>query len=122
VLQLLLGTDWTRNRDALLSRIAADVGNGLENRILLVPELITHDTERRLCEVAGDTASRFAEVLSFSRLALRAADAMGLAAEECMDNGVLVIKAKNKVRLLPALNIPFELLKKATDVLVKACE
>jgi len=42
--------------------------------------------------------------------------------KECMDNGVLVIKAKNKVRLLPALNIPFELLKKATDVLVKACE
>ena len=41
---------------------------------------------------------------------------------ECQENGVLVIKAKNKVRLLPALNIPFELLQKAIDVLVKACE
>lgn len=41
---------------------------------------------------------------------------------KCMNNGVLVIKAKNKVRLLPALNIPFEFLKKALDVLVKACE
>lgn len=41
---------------------------------------------------------------------------------ECRNNGVLVIKAKNKVRLLPALNIPDELLKKAVDVIVKACE
>ena len=41
---------------------------------------------------------------------------------ECMEKGVLVIKAKNKVRLLPALNIPFELLEKAIDILIKACE
>ncbi len=39
----------------------------------------------------------------------------------CMDNGVLVIKAKNKVRLLPALNIPFELLEKAVEVIKKGC-
>lgn len=41
---------------------------------------------------------------------------------ECMANGVLVLKAKTKVRLLPALNIPDELLKKAVAVLKKACE
>ena len=40
---------------------------------------------------------------------------------ECMNNGVLVIKAKNKIRLLPALNIPTEQLKKAIAVLKKAC-
>ena len=40
---------------------------------------------------------------------------------ECMKNGVLVLKAKNKVRLLPALNIPIDLLKKALDVLKNAC-
>ncbi len=39
----------------------------------------------------------------------------------CMDNGVLVIKAKNKVRLLPALNIPFELLEKAVKVIKEGC-
>ena len=37
--------------------------------------------------------------------------------KECMQRGVLVIKAKNKVRLLPALNIPFEQLKKAMEIL-----
>ncbi|MBQ6825464.1 MAG: acetylornithine/succinylornithine family transaminase [Clostridia bacterium] len=41
---------------------------------------------------------------------------------ECMKNGVLVIKAKNKVRLLPALNIPMDLLEKAVDVIKNACE
>ena len=41
---------------------------------------------------------------------------------ECIKNGVLVIKAKSKVRLLPALNIPDNLLKKAIEKLKKACE
>ncbi|MBE6790910.1 MAG: acetylornithine/succinylornithine family transaminase [Ruminococcaceae bacterium] len=41
---------------------------------------------------------------------------------ECMANGVLVLKAKTKVRLLPALNIPDDLLIKAISVLKKACE
>lgn len=36
---------------------------------------------------------------------------------KCIKKGVLVIKAKNKVRLLPALNIPFEQLKKAIEIL-----
>lgn len=40
----------------------------------------------------------------------------------CMENGVLVIKAKNKIRLLPALNIPFSLLKNAVEVIKKGCE
>ena len=100
MLTLLLGTDWTKNRDALLNRIAVDVRGGLGNRILLVPELITHDTERRLCQAAGDTASRYAEVLSFSRLALRAADAMGLAAEQCLDNGGRVVAMAASARML----------------------
>ena len=39
----------------------------------------------------------------------------------CRENGVLVIKAKNKVRLLPPLNIPTELLLRALDVLKAAC-
>lgn len=39
----------------------------------------------------------------------------------CMDNGVLCLTAKDKVRLLPALNIPMDVLKKAIDVVKKAC-
>ena len=46
----------------------------------------------------------------------------GVVIEECRKNGVLVIKAKNKVRLLPALNIPMDLLEKAVNVIKDACK
>ncbi|MBQ7368270.1 MAG: aminotransferase class III-fold pyridoxal phosphate-dependent enzyme, partial [Clostridia bacterium] len=39
----------------------------------------------------------------------------------CRERGVLVIKAKHKVRLLPALNIPFEMLKKAIKTIKEEC-
>ena len=39
----------------------------------------------------------------------------------CMERGVLLLAAKDKVRLLPALNIPAELLKKAVGTLLDVC-
>ena len=41
--------------------------------------------------------------------------------DACMKNGVLCLAAKEKVRLLPALNIPDQLLRKAADVIRAAC-
>ena len=40
--------------------------------------------------------------------------------KKCMQNGVLCLTAKNKVRLLPALNIPMDDLKAAVEVLLAA--
>ena len=40
----------------------------------------------------------------------------------CMQRGVLVIKAKNKLRLLPALNIPKKLLEQAINIIKEECE
>ncbi len=87
MLKLLLGTDWVAIRDRILGDVARDVAEEKSGRILMVPELISHDTERRLCAVAGDTASRFAEVLSFTRLARRVSDATGCVLEPTLDNG-----------------------------------
>ena len=42
--------------------------------------------------------------------------------KECQNNGVLPIKAKNKLRLLPPLNISFEDLKTAVEVIKIACK
>ena len=39
----------------------------------------------------------------------------------CMENGVLCLTAKDKVRLLPALNIPDDLLRKAAEIIREAC-
>lgn len=100
MLHLLLGRDWTANRDEIMRRIARDVQQKKGNRILMVPELISHETERRLCAAAGDTASRYAEVLSFTRLARRVADTMGSAAQECLDNGGRVVAMAAAARQL----------------------
>ena len=100
MLHLLLGTDWTANRNEILRRISQDVKEEKNNRILMVPELISHDTERRLCAAAGDTASRFAEVLSFTRLARRVADEQGSVSSECLDAGGRVVAMASAARQL----------------------
>ncbi len=41
---------------------------------------------------------------------------------KCRENGVIVITAKTKVRLLPALNISYDLLEKALDVIIAAAK
>ncbi len=41
--------------------------------------------------------------------------------KDCMARGVLVLTAKNKVRLLPALNIPMALLERALEVIASVC-
>lgn len=43
-------------------------------------------------------------------------------ANECVKKGVLVLTAKDKIRLLPALNIPFETLKKGIAILSEVIE
>ena len=41
---------------------------------------------------------------------------------KCIENGVLCLTAKDKVRLLPALNIPLDVLAKAVSIIKAACE
>ena len=40
---------------------------------------------------------------------------------DCIEKGVLCLTAKTKVRLLPALNIPDELLAEAIEIIKNAC-
>ena len=57
MLQIIMGTDALAVRDEILKQISKDVAGRKSGRIYMVPELISHDTERRLCVAAGDTAS-----------------------------------------------------------------
>ncbi len=91
MLRLLLSKDWTAGRREILRRIGTDIRNRRDGRILMVPELISHEMERQLCMVGGDTASRYAQVLSFTRLARRVSDEMGAGAQECLDAGGRVV-------------------------------
>ena len=41
--------------------------------------------------------------------------------KECIEKGVLCLTAKDKVRLLPALNIPMDVLEKAVNIIKSVC-
>ena len=100
MLRLLIGTDWKENRQTILRLLCDDIALARGSRVLMVPELVSHDTERRLAEAAGDTASRFSEVLPFSRLGRRVAERAGCATEECLDNGGRVVAMAATTRQL----------------------
>ncbi len=100
MLRILLGRDWVALRDEILRQVAEDVAQRKEGRVLMVPELISHDMERRLCAAAGDRASRYAEVLSFTRLARRVSELCGSTTMECLDNGGRVVAMAAATRQL----------------------
>ncbi len=54
-------------------------------------------------------------------IGIKTEKAAGDIVKKCMENGVLCLTAKDKVRLLPALNIPMELVEKAVSVIKQAC-
>ncbi len=54
-------------------------------------------------------------------LGLKTVRPAGEVVTACRENGVLCLTAKDKVRLLPALNIPDDLLLRAADVIKAAC-
>ena len=87
MLRLVLSTDWIAGREKILEYVTGEVRARRGGQILMVPELISHDTERRLCAAAGNTASRYAEVLSFPRLLRRVSEQTQFMPPECLDNG-----------------------------------
>ena len=94
--------------------------------------VVSRIDEKLLSEVREKSAYLFEElakiegVKSVSGLGLMigldtekpAGDVVG----KCLENGVLCLTAHGKVRLLPALNIPMELLKEAVAVIKDACK
>ena len=54
-------------------------------------------------------------------IGLKTTKPAGEVVKACMERGVLCLTAKDKVRLLPALNIPMEVLEKAAAVIKAVC-
>ncbi|NCE64016.1 ATP-dependent nuclease subunit B [Pseudoflavonifractor sp. 524-17] len=85
MLTLLLGRSGTGKSTHLLRRIR-DSGDR-RPQVLIVPEQHSHDSERRLCALAGNQAARYGEVLSFTRLAGRVFSVHGGLAAPTLDAG-----------------------------------
>lgn len=77
----------SRNRKANARRIFEEICSRKEKgQILLVPEQFSHMAERQLCKAGGASINRYAEVLSFSRLASSVFSAIGGSAETQTDS------------------------------------
>ncbi len=100
MLTLILGRSGTGKTPAVLERLTRA---GTERpQILMVPEQRSHEAERALCRAGGDGVSRYAEVLSFSRLASRVFQAAGGLGEEELDAGGRLLLMERAVKALSA--------------------
>lgn len=95
----------------VISEISDAASHGLQELVLLVPEQYSHTTERLLCSQAGDSIARYAEVLSFRRLATRVFTVAGGLAREILDNGARILmmhqalkQAKSSLRVLGSVS------------------
>lgn len=87
MLRLILSADRQRNSQEVIERICAAAKKRVGGQILIVPEQYSHAVERALCAAGGDSISRYAEVLSFTRLAGRLFSIYGGVCEEYLDKG-----------------------------------
>lgn len=80
--------------DCAITAVCENAAHEVQNQILIVPEQFSFDAERLLCTRGGDSISRFAEVLSFSRLATRVFSVVGGTAVQTLDkSGRLIAMA-----------------------------
>lgn len=87
MLTLLLGEDRQAGLREVIGTICERAQAGEAGQILIVPEQYSFEAERTLCQTGGDGISRFAEVLSFTRLASRVFSIYGGVSEEYLDEG-----------------------------------
>ncbi len=77
MVRLILGRAGAGKTGMVFREISEYVRRGQGNMILLVPEQYSHEAERELCAAAGDTLSRYGEVLSFTGLARKVFSQVG---------------------------------------------
>lgn len=88
MLRILMGRARTGKSERVLFEIArAPRQEPVRRQILLVPEHASHVAEVDLCRVCGDTASRYAEALTFKLLASRVLSITGGSADVTLDGG-----------------------------------
>ena len=87
MLTLILGRAKTGKTADMMERIRARIRRGVGGAVVLVPEQYSHEAETELLAVCGDSASLFAEVLSFTRLAARVEGELGGARRAALSRG-----------------------------------
>lgn len=87
MLRLILGPAGSGKTALITDEIRQKVTLGQGGIIMLVPEQYSFEAERELCRACPDSLSLYAEVLSFSRLAVRVFQETGTGGRVSLDNG-----------------------------------
>jgi len=87
MLRLIIGKAGAGKTGAVIGEIRRAVEAGRGGSMLLVPEQYSHEAERELCRVCGDSLSLYGEVFSFTGLARRVLQQQGGAARQWLDKG-----------------------------------
>lgn len=91
-LRIICGRAGSGKSEAIAGEIVRRARQGAGGQILIVPEYLSHDTERFLCEKGGDEISLFAEALTLKRLAPRVfCESGGLSDKYLRESGRLLI-------------------------------
>lgn len=94
MLTLITGRGKSGKTRLLLEAVKACPTTQMASRIVLVPEQLSHETERLLSELCGDSISFTAEVLSFTRLCDRVFARSGGGARPILDQGGRILTAR----------------------------
>ena len=86
MLQLIIGKAGTGKTARMMQDIAARVEVDCRS-ILIVPEQYSHQAERELCALCGNSVSMFAEVLTFTGFARRIDRELGGGDHVTLDKG-----------------------------------
>lgn len=87
MLTIIIGPAGAGKTQQINEEIRTAVANRQGGQILIVPEQYSHEAERELCRICGDSLSLYAEVLSFTGLARKVASLFGGVSAEYLDKG-----------------------------------
>lgn len=93
MLKLIVGEDHKENCGRIYRDLLRRAEDKTSGNILIVPEQYSFSAEWELCRLGGKSISRFAEVLSFSRLAGRVEAIYGGGAIPALDQGGRLLAA-----------------------------
>ncbi len=94
MLTLIIGRGKRGKTTSLLEQVKNCPAMGMAQRIVIVPEQLSHVTERRLAEMCGDKISFVSEVLSFTRLYNRVCSISGGGARTTLDSTGRLLTAR----------------------------
>jgi ATP-dependent helicase/nuclease subunit B len=95
MLTLVLGRSGSGKTSYIMDDLKAKAAQNMSHLLYIVPEQYSHDAERQLLRICGDSLSLHGEVLSFSRLCSRVfAETGGSAVPHLDDGGRLLIMSR----------------------------